>query len=196
VDDSVAVMTNSDTASAAATLSGGTATGERADILEILRAHRYFLRHTIEGLTDDQARLTPTASELCLGGLVKHVAATEKKWVAFIEQGPEVMAMPEGEWDPDSELVQKWRSEFRLLPDETLADVLAEYERVAEYTDALVQSLPDLDVSHPLPAAPWFAPGARRSARRVFLHIVAETAQHAGHADIIRETIDGQKTMG
>jgi hypothetical protein len=189
-------MTNSDTASAAATLSGGTATGERADILEALRAHRYFLRHTVEGLTDAQARLTPTASELCLGGLVKHVAATEKQWVAFIEQGPEVMAMPEGEWDPDSELVQKWRSEFRLLPDETLADVLAEYERVAAYTDALVQSLPDLDVSHPLPAAPWFAPGARRSARRVFLHIVAETAQHAGHADIIRETIDGQKTMG
>jgi len=196
VDDSVDVMTNSETADAAATLSGGTASGERADILETLAAHRYFLRHTVEGLTDDEARLTPTASELCLGGLVKHVAATEKQWVAFIERGPEVMAMPEGEWDPDSELVQQWRSEFRLLPDETLADVLAEYERVAAYTDALVQSLPDLDGSHPLPTAPWFAPGARRSARRVFLHIVAETAQHAGHADIIRETIDGQKTMG
>ncbi|HZH22206.1 MAG TPA: DUF664 domain-containing protein, partial [Geodermatophilus sp.] len=56
--------------------------------------------------------------------------------------------------------------------------------------------LPDLDASHPLPEAPWFQPGARRSARRVFVHIVAETAQHAGHADILRETIDGQKTMG
>ena len=70
------------------------------------------------------------------------------------------------------------------------------YEQVAARTDALVESLPDLDLSHPLPPAPWFAPGATRSARRVFLHIVAETAQHAGHADIIRETIDGQKTMG
>jgi hypothetical protein len=59
-----------------------------------------------------------------------------------------------------------------------------------------VATLPDLDVSHPLPAAPWFPPGARRSARRVFLHIIAETAQHAGHADILRESIDGQKTMG
>ena len=57
-------------------------------------------------------------------------------------------------------------------------------------------SLPDLDASHPLPKAPWFPPDARRSARRVFLHIIAETAQHAGHADILRETIDGQKTMG
>ena len=54
----------------------------------------------------------------------------------------------------------------------------------------------DLDASHPLPEAPWFRAGARRSARRVFLHIVAETAQHAGHADIIRESLDGQKTMG
>ena len=57
-------------------------------------------------------------------------------------------------------------------------------------------TLPDLDASHPLPEAPWFPPGAARSARRVFLHIIAETAQHAGHADILRESIDGQKTMG
>ena len=57
-------------------------------------------------------------------------------------------------------------------------------------------SAPDLDVSHPLPAAPWFEPGARWSLRRVLLHIIAETAQHAGHADIIRETLDGAKTMG
>jgi hypothetical protein len=44
--------------------------------------------------------------------------------------------------------------------------------------------------------APWFPPGATRSARRVFMHIIAETAQHSGHADILRETLDGQKTMG
>jgi hypothetical protein len=59
-----------------------------------------------------------------------------------------------------------------------------------------VATLPDLDLSHPLPEAPWFPPGARRSARRVFLGLVAEIAQHAGHADIIREAIDGQKSMG
>ncbi len=188
--------TETDTAAAYAALSSGTATGERADILETLRTHRFFLRHTVEGLTDEQARLTPTASELTLGGLIKHVAATESSWVDFIERGTEAMAMPEGEFDPNSELAQEWANEFKLLPDETLADVLARYERVAARTDALVESLPDLDLSHPLPPAPWFAPGATRSARRVFLHIVAETAQHSGHADIIRETIDGQKTMG
>jgi hypothetical protein len=47
-----------------------------------------------------------------------------------------------------------------------------------------------------LPAAPWFEAGARWSARRVLQHILAETAQHAGHADIVREGIDGAKSMG
>jgi Protein of unknown function (DUF664) len=189
-------MTTSETASASASFSAGRgATGERADILETLRTHRYFLRHTVEGLTDEQARLTPTASTLCLGGLIKHVASTEAGWANFAEHGPSAMPAVEGDLDPDSPLAQEWANEFRLLPDQTVADVLAEYERVAARTDALVESL-DLDASHPLPPAPWFAPGAQRSVRRVFLHIVAETAQHSGHADIIRETIDGQKTMG
>jgi hypothetical protein len=86
--------------------------------------------------------------------------------------------------------------EFRLLPSETLAGVLADYAEVARRTDALVAALPDLNAGHPLPKAPWFPPGARWSARRVFLHIIAETAQHAGHADIIRESLDGAKSMG
>ena len=138
-------------------------------------------------------------SALSLGGLIKHVASTESGWVDFIERGPESMPSVEGNYedlDPNSELMQEWANAFRLLPVETLADALAEYERVASRTDALVESLPDLDAAQPLPPAPWFPPGATRSARRVFLHIVAETAQHSGHADIIRETIDGQKTMG
>jgi hypothetical protein len=188
--------TDTDTAAAYAALSSTTATGERADLLESLRTARFFLRHTVSGLTDEQARLTPTASELSLGGLIKHVASIEAGWADFVERGTEAMPAVEGEIDPDSELARRWANEFRMLPEETLADVLAEYERVAARTDALVESLPDLGVSHPLPPAPWFAPGATRSARRVFVHIVAETAQHSGHADIIRETIDGQKTMG
>ena len=162
---------------------------ERDDILETLTAHRGFLRHTVQGLTEEQARLRPTASELCLGGLLKHVAHTERDWAAFIVDGPKVMEMSE-------ERYAAWAQEWVLGEGETLESVLAEYEEIAAATDELVRTLPDLDASHPLPEAPWFAPGAVRSARRVFLHIVAETAQHAGHADIIRETIDGQKTMG
>jgi hypothetical protein len=74
--------------------------------------------------------------------------------------------------------------------------VLAGYDAVAQRTDEIVRALPDLDASHELPPAPWFPPGKRYSARRVLLHIIAETSQHAGHADILRESLDGQKTMG
>ena len=168
-----------------------TLTAERADLLETLAAHRYFLIHTVQGLTDDQARERTTASELTLGGLIKHVADTEEKWAQFTVEGPAAMAAPS---DPAG--YEAWANGFRLLPDETLENVLSRYAEVAARTDELVRTLPDLDASHPLPEAPWFQPGARRSARRVFLHIVAETAQHAGHADIIRESLDGQKTMG
>jgi hypothetical protein len=97
--------------------------------------------------------------------------------------------MSEADW-------AQWTDQFRLLPGETLAAVLDRYAEVAARTDDLVASLPDLDGGHPLPQAPWFEPGGWWSARRVLLHIIAETAQHAGHADIIRESLDGAKSMG
>ena len=169
-----------------------TATGERADLLAMLTKERFFLRHTTRDLTDEQAGARPTASELCLGGLVKHVSAVERGWVDFILNGPS----PSKDFaNMTEEDFAKRADEFRLLPGETLAGVLAEYAEVAARTDELVGTV-SLDASHPLPVAPWFPPGERWSARRVLMHIVAETAQHAGHADIIRESIDGAKTMG
>jgi hypothetical protein len=164
---------------------------ERHDLLSTLAKHRAFLRHTLEGLTDEQAGLTPTASALCVGGLVKHVAAVESRWVQFMLDGPAVM-----EFGGTPEEYEAYADAFRMGPQDTVASVLAGYEAVAEHTASVVASLPDLDASHPLPEAPWFEQGARWSARRVLLHILAETSQHAGHADILRETIDGQKTMG
>src|SRR5688572_2086143 len=88
-----------------------------------------------------------------------------------------------------------WENGFRMVEGETLAGLLEEYEQIAKHTNELVGTL-DLDTSYPLPEAPWFEPGARWSVRRVLLHVIAETSQHAGHADIIRESIDGAKTMG
>jgi uncharacterized damage-inducible protein DinB len=169
---------------------------ERRDLLETLAAHRGFLRHTAAGLTDEQARTRSTVSELTVGGLVKHVAAVERMWAGFMVDGNSG-SDPGVDWsNPDPALIQAYEDGFRLLETETLAGVLADYERVAAETDRLVAELPDLDRSFPLPPAPWFAPGATRSVRRAITHIVAETAQHAGHADIIREAIDGAKTMG
>ncbi|HEX2130274.1 MAG TPA: DinB family protein [Actinophytocola sp.] len=170
-----------------------TTSTERADLLEMLAQHRHFLRFTTRNLSDDEARRRTTASELCLGGLIKHVTDVERKWADFIVRGPS--AMPNFDEMTEADFAERADS-FRLLPDETLAGVLAEYEEVARRTDELVASLPDLNAAHPLPTAPWFEPGARWSARRVLMHIVAETAQHAGHADIIRESLDGAKSMG
>jgi hypothetical protein len=170
-----------------------TVTGERADLLAMLAQSRHFLRYTARDLTDEQAARRTTVSELTVGGLIKHVAATEAHWAAFIVHGPspadDFAAMTQ-------EDMARRTDEFRLLPGETLAGVLAHYAKVAAQTDDLVRSLPGLDVTHPLPTAPWFAPGERWSARLALLHIAAETAQHAGHADIIREALDGAKSMG
>ena len=167
------------------TTSSSTLTRERADLIESLRRHRSFLRFTVRDLTEEQARRRPTVSALYLGGLIKHVAATEASWARFAEGGAAAMNR---NWGPDA-----YTRHWHLQQGETLADVLADYDEVARRTDELVASLPDLDADHALPEAPWFEPGARWSARRVFLHVIAETAQHAGHADILRETLDGHQ---
>jgi uncharacterized damage-inducible protein DinB len=166
-------------------------TGERADLLASLAKSRHFLRFTTRGLSDAQAAERTTASELCLGGLIKHVADTERSWLEFILHGPSAMPSATNAVD-----VESWVAAFKMLPGETLAGLLERYDQVARRTDEIVAGLPDLDASHPLPEAPWFEPGAHWSARRVLLHVIAETAQHAGHADILRESLDGAKSMG
>lgn len=162
-----------------------TDTGERADLLQALAKHRGFLRFTVQGLTDEQAAKSTTVSQLSLGGLIKHVATTEDRWMRFATGGAEAM---------EAEPVD-WEEQHRMGPGDTLTGLLAAYDDTAKRTDELAATL-DLDAAHPLPVAPWFEPGATWSVRRVLLHVLAETTQHAGHADIIREALDGQKTMG
>lgn len=168
-------------------------TGEKADLLQTLATHRALFRTTVRGLDDEQASRRTTVSELTLGGLIKHVAATERTWLRFALDGPSAM----GDFSAMSEEdLARWTNAFRMVEGETLAGLLAEYDEVARETEEIVVKLPDLDATQPLPSAPWFEQGARWTARRVLIHMIAETAQHAGHADIIRESLDGQKTMG
>jgi uncharacterized damage-inducible protein DinB len=159
------------------------ADSERADLLAALASARRFLRYTTRDLTDEQARQRTT----------KHVAAVEQSWTRFIVEGPS--AMGDASEMTEADYAER-ASQFSLLPTETLDGVLGDYQQVASRTDELVGTLPDLNAAQPLPRAPWFPPGAQWSARQALLHIVAETAQHAGHADIIRESLDGAKTMG
>jgi hypothetical protein len=164
---------------------------ERSDLIASLDRQRFFLTNTLRSVSDDDARRRTTVSELTLGGLIKHVARTEQQWINFIVEGASAMGAVD-----DPELMASWLAAFRLGEDETVEAVLANYAEVAAATNELIRGLPDLDASQPLPAAPWFEPGARWSARRVVLHLVAEIAQHAGHADIVRESLDGAKSMG
>lgn len=166
-------------------------TQERADLLAALQKARFFLKNTSRGLTDEQAAMRSTVSELTVGGLIKHVTMIEGRWVDFIVRGPDAF----GDAGDPAELA-KHAGSFTMAPGETLAALVAAYDDQGARTEALLATLPDLDAEQPLPQAPWFSPGARWSARQVFLHVVAETAQHAGHADIVREGIDGAKSMG
>ncbi len=175
---------------------------ERTDLITQLAAVRGAMLNATRGLTDEQAAARPTISALCLGGLVKHVTAVERNWLRFALEGPSALSfeLPDGVTWADmaagtAREIPQWaidhQNGFQMLPGETLADIVAGYEQVAARTDEIIAEVPDLSASHPLPQAPWYEQGESYSVRRVLLHVIAETAQHAGHADIIRETLNG-----
>jgi uncharacterized damage-inducible protein DinB len=156
---------------------------EREGLLAYLAQMRLVMRIAAYGLTDEQARLAPTAGALTVGGLVKHVAAVERSWMnTMLQRRP-----------PADEGQQDYEANFRLGPDETLADALASYEEAAKETDAIIAGIADLGQPVPVPQdAPWFPKDVEAwSVRWVLLHLIQETARHAGHADIVRESIDG-----
>ena len=152
---------------------------EREQLLAYLAQQRYVIRLTAYGLTDEQARATPSASPLSVGGLIKHVAGTERNWIGMVLQ-------------QDRMSPEDYENNFRLLPDETMASVLERYDAVARDTEEVVRGL---GLDHPVPVpkgVPWFPDDIDAwSVRWVLLHMIAETARHAGHADIVRESIDG-----
>ena len=78
---------------------------------------------------------------------------------------------------------------FALSEDETLADVLEQYQGASMHTDSVVRSIDDLGRRVPLPQAPWFPDPEGCTVRWILFHLVEETARHAGHADIIREAL-------
>jgi len=155
-------------------------TDERELLLAYLAQQRDGVRYAAFGLTDEQARLTPTVSELSVGGLVVHATAMERMWTDLIT------GRPSGD-DPDGYL-----ESFRLPPERTLAEALAELDAVAARTEAEVRARA-LDDPVPVPkGVPWFPDDVEAwTVRWVLLHLIEELARHAGHADILRESIDG-----
>jgi uncharacterized damage-inducible protein DinB len=155
---------------------------ERGALLNFVEAQRASLRRAVIGLTDEQAASRPSVSELSLSGLIKHVAETELSWLRMAQQRPN-----ERERTPET-----WGDSFRLTDGETVEGVLGLYASVAAETEEFARTVPSLDDTFPLPEAPWFPKDGRVSMRWLLLHLVEETGRHAGHADIIRESLDGK----
>jgi uncharacterized damage-inducible protein DinB len=157
-------------------------TDERDGLLAFLAGQREVITIAAYGLTDEQARAVPSASALSVGGLIKHVSATEQGWIDLVLRRPQ---------DDGGE--QDYEDNFRLADGETLAEVIDGYRRVAARTEEVVGGIATLDQPVPVPrGVPWFPQDLDAwSVRWVLLHLIQETARHAGHADIIRESIDG-----
>ncbi|MFF4548061.1 DinB family protein [Streptomyces sp. NPDC001435] len=155
---------------------------ERGALLAFLAEQRGGIRRAVLGLTDEQATSRPSASELSLAGLVKHVAEVEQGWIARAKGEPPAVKRDES----------NWHECFALAEGETTAQQLAYWQEVAAETERFVRSLPSLDDTFPLPNDPWFPPDEAVSMRWLVLHLIRETARHAGHADIIRESLDGK----
>ena len=144
----------------------GPVADERDALLTFLAVPRAALRAAVFGLTDEQARSRPAVSALCLGGLVKHAARTERRWVAGIAGQP----LP-GLWPIEDSL-----ADFQLT---------GYYAETAEFTARIVTAVGDL--GQPSAVNP------EQSVRWVLFHLIQETSRHAGHADIIREALDGRR---
>ena len=160
---------------------------ERDSLIEFLRQQRYVLKLAAYKLSDEQAQQSPSVSELTVGGLIKHVALTEQHWMRRIVRG-EDYGNPEDEYE----------NGFKFVDGESLASVLAFYDQVEADTERFIAEEEDLGRLVPIPkGVPWFpADEDFWSVRWVLLHIIEETARHAGHADIVREAVDGSVAFG
>ncbi|MFF8831707.1 DinB family protein [Streptomyces sp. NPDC015131] len=155
---------------------------ERGALLNFIEAQRGAIRRSVLGLTDEQAATRPSASELSLSGLLKHVSEVELSW----------LRMAQGRPNEKQRTAETWADGFRLVEGESVRGTLAFWDGVAKETEEFLRTVPSLDDTFPLPEAPWFPQDARVSMRWLGMHLIQEIARHAGHADIIRESLDGK----
>ena len=149
--------------------------GEKDSLHASLNRHRDVVLWKLEGLDDASLRRAVVPSGTTLLGLVKHLAAVEYSWFCETFER-EMEPLPVDPDDPDADL--------RAEPDETTADIVEFYRRARAAADAVILELDVNDVG-----TAWF--GDPVSLRWVLIHMIEETARHAGHLDILRELIDG-----
>lgn len=146
-----------------------TVADERTTLHEFLRYLRESVLRKAEGLDDEAVRRPMVPSGTSVLGLVAHLAMVEASWVQLSAAGLDG-PLPSGQ-----------------VGDRSTADVLSEYRRTAERDDEIIAGWDDLD----LPCEREWRDVGRLSRRWVLVHLVEETARHAGHADICRELVDG-----
>jgi len=149
--------------------------GEKDSLHASLNRHRDVVLWKLEGLDDASLRRAVVPSGTTLLGLVKHLAAVEYSWFCETFER-ETEPLPVDPDDPDADL--------RVEPDETTVDIVEFYRRARAAADAVILELDVDDVG-----TAWF--GDPVSLRWVLIHLIEETARHAGHLDILRELIDG-----
>jgi hypothetical protein len=145
-----------------------TGADEKATLVGFLDYLRAAVAAKADGVPEPQVRTAGVASGTSLLGLVKHLAYVERFY--FL-----------------GEDVGDWKQTMRPSPDETVDGVLAGYRDAVSRANEIIDACSDLALPAPRPARPGSAP----SMRWVLVHMIEETGRHAGHADILREQIDG-----
>ena len=158
----------------------------KADLRSYLQAARNALLWKLEGLSEYDIRrpLTPTGTNLL--GLVKHASGVELGYFGDVFERPSDEPFP---WlDDDAEP----NADLWATPDETREQVVAQYRRVWAHADATIEALP-LDAPG---RVPWWAPERDQvTLHQILVHVISDLQRHAGHADIVRELIDGAVGM-
>ena len=164
-------------------------TDERSALREYLAYHQSAFFAVAYGLSDEQARSCPTVSELSIGGLIKHCTAMQDTWMSRVAAAPDA---PPPDPRPFDEIAKNFGEQHVMRPDETLDGLLAKFKAESAKALQLVETA-DLAAKVPVPQdIPWFPKGIKDwSVRWVILHVINELTRHSGHADIIRESIDG-----
>jgi Protein of unknown function (DUF664) len=140
-------------------------------------------RVLLHGLTAEQASLAPSASVLSVGGLVKHATAVQQTWLAGVEAAPRPAPAADG--------VEDYLEGFTFRATDSLPELVSSFDEVSAAVLDAVRRV-DLDTPVPVPDAPWFPRDVEAwTVRWVWWHLMEELSRHAGHGDLVRETLDG-----
>jgi uncharacterized damage-inducible protein DinB len=156
---------------------------ERETLRQFLDFHRDTLLLKVDGLDSAQLRRTVGASTLTLGGLLKHLALVQDGWLVRTMQGSPLPPP----WDAiDWDLDPDW--DLRSAADDTAEQLLAQFRESCDRARAIEATYDSLDARS---ARPSRQTGEPFTLRWILCHLIEETARHNGHADLIRESIDG-----